>query len=185
MIHGRAAANTIGQGVAARTIPCTLVLAALTGTLQHALTAAGFTSLFATFVSAAALGAICTVLAYPLKTSPTVRAVPAFCGALLPSLAVAESLLNLVGQSPNAELQLATALLSTLSIGAGLVLSSSVGTPFVNRAAAKFQRRPETTLGRGRHEADAVVCSIGCRHGAEPFVRAVAAVARIPPRSRP
>ncbi|MDO4919607.1 threonine/serine exporter family protein [Kocuria sp.] len=132
-----AAANTIGQGVAARMIPYTLVLAALTGTLQHALTAAGFTALFATFVSAAVLGAICTILAYPLKTSSTVLAVPAFCGALLPSLAVADSLLNLVGQTPDAGLQLATALLSTLSIGAGLVLGSYVGTPFVKRAAAR------------------------------------------------
>lgn len=132
-----AAANTISQGVAARMIPYTLVLAALTGTLQHALTAVGFTALFATFIAAAALGTVCTIIAYPLKTSPTVLAVPAFCGALLPSLAVAEALLNLVGQSPNAGLQLATALLSTLSIGAGLVLGAYVGTPFVRRASSR------------------------------------------------
>lgn len=132
-----AAANAFGQGVAARMIPIVVALAGVTSVFQHVLTEAGFTGLFATFVASAGLGILCTLVAFPLRTAATVLAVPAFCGALLPSLSVAESLLNLVGQSPNAGLQVATALLSTLSIGAGLVLGTYLATPTVRRHAAR------------------------------------------------
>lgn len=132
-----AGANAIGQSVSVRMVPIAVVAAGGASAFQGMFLAAGFTSLFATFLAAVFLGMLSTILAYPLKTSATVLEVPAFCGALLPSLAVAESLLNVVGQSPNSGLQLATALLSTLSIGAGLVLGGYFVTPVVRRAASR------------------------------------------------
>lgn len=135
-----ALANAVGQGAAGRTMPMIAVAAAVTSCAQRAFLAFGFTALFATFAAATVLGVICTLAAARMRTAVLVLAVPAYCGALLPALAVAYSLLNLVAGTPQAGYDFATAMLSTLGIGAGLVLGTQLATPSVRRLVARHHQ---------------------------------------------
>ncbi len=136
---GAALANAVGQGASGRMMPMIAVAAAATALAQRAFLDLGFSALFATFAAAAVLGAICTLAAARMRTAVLVLAVPAYCGALLPALAVAYSLLNLVAGAPQAGYDFAIALLSTLAIGAGLVLGTLAATPTVRRLVARQQ----------------------------------------------
>ena len=138
-----ALANGIVQGTTARALPFIAVAALLTSACQRFFLSIDFGQLFATFAAATVLGIVCTLAAARLRTAVTVLAVPAFCGALLPALAVADSLLNLVAGTSGAQQDFLLALLITLAIGAGLVLGTYSSTPLVRRlASARSARLP-------------------------------------------
>lgn len=134
-----ALANAVGQGAAGRMLPMIAVASAVTACVQRAFVGLGFSALFATFAAATVLGVICTLAAARMRTAVLVLAVPAYCGALLPALTVAYSLLNLVAGTPQAGYEFATAMFSTLAIGAGLVLGTLVATPTVRRLVTREQ----------------------------------------------
>ncbi len=123
-----AGANCVAQGSGARVIPVAAVASACSLVVLRTGLHLGLSNTEATFVAATVLGAVCTWWAARQHTSSTVYAVPAFCGALLPALPVADSLLSLVARESNSGWRLILAILSTLAIGAGLVLGALLAT---------------------------------------------------------
>jgi uncharacterized membrane protein YjjB (DUF3815 family) len=95
----------------------------------------------ATFLVATLLGALSTVIAARLRVSATAIAVPAFCGSLLPSLAVASALLNVMAGTGGAALDVVGSVSTTLAIGAGLVLGSLLATPGARRSLRRRAKR--------------------------------------------
>ena len=135
-----ASANSIAQGSTARMIPATIGVALVGNLSLFALRQLGLPLMGATFVAATLLGALSTVAAARLRTAATVIAVPAFCGSLLPSLAVASSLLNFLAGNDGAEVDFVFSMLTTLAIGAGLVLGSLLATPGARRWLRRTKR---------------------------------------------
>jgi uncharacterized membrane protein YjjB (DUF3815 family) len=115
---------------------------ALVGTVSlFVLKAVGVPLLAATFLVATLLGALGTVVAARLRVSATAIAVPAFCGSLLPSLAVASALLNSMAGTDGATGAFVGAMATTLAIGAGLVLGSLLATPQARRHLRRRAKR--------------------------------------------
>jgi uncharacterized membrane protein YjjB (DUF3815 family) len=135
-----ASANSIAQGSTARMIPITIGVALVGNLSLFTLRHLGLPLMGATFVAATLLGALSTVAAARLRTAATVIAVPAFCGSLLPSLAVASSLLNFMAGNDGAEVDFVFSMLTTLAIGAGLVLGSLLATPGARRWLRRAKR---------------------------------------------
>jgi len=135
-----ASANSIAQGSTARMIPITIGVALVGNLSLFTLRQLGLPLMGATFVAATLLGALSTVAAARLRTAATVIAVPAFCGSLLPSLAVASSLLNFMAGNDGAEVDFVFSMLTTLAIGAGLVLGSLLATPGARRWLRRAKR---------------------------------------------
>jgi uncharacterized membrane protein YjjB (DUF3815 family) len=69
-----------------------------------------------------------------------VIAVPAFCGALLPGVAVSNALLGFMAGSYGAPLDFVGAVCMALAIGAGLVLGGLLATPEPLRALRRNRR---------------------------------------------
>jgi uncharacterized membrane protein YjjP (DUF1212 family)/uncharacterized membrane protein YjjB (DUF3815 family) len=136
-----AGATGITQGANARVMPIAIAVA-LVGTVSlWILKAAGIPLLAATFLVATLLGALGTVVAARLRVSATAIAVPAFCGSLLPSLAVASALLNSMAGTDGATGAFVGAMATTLAIGAGLVLGSLLATPQARRHLRRRSKR--------------------------------------------
>ncbi|GAA0961964.1 threonine/serine exporter family protein [Frigoribacterium faeni] len=128
-----ASANAVAQGSSARVIPVTIGVALVGNLSLFTLRTLGLPLMGATFLAATLLGALSTIAAARLRTAATVIAVPAFCGSLLPSLAVASALLNVMSGTDGAEVDFVFSMLTTLAIGAGLVLGSLLATPGARR----------------------------------------------------
>ncbi|MBO1755955.1 threonine/serine exporter family protein [Allobranchiibius sp. CTAmp26] len=156
-----ASANCIAQGSAARVIPAAALACVLAQLVLRGCLHAGLGNTEATFLAATALGAACTWWAARQHTSATVYAVPAFCGALLPALPVADSLLNLVAHTPNSGWRLAIAVLSTLSIGAGLVMGGLLATGGARRVVRSRVRSLDTAIERPERTVESPVPSVG------------------------
>lgn len=136
-----AGATGITQGANARVMPVAIAVALVGTTSLWLLKAAGVPLLAATFLVATLLGALGTVVAARLRVSATAIAVPAFCGSLLPSLAVASALLNSMAGTAGATGAFVGAMATTLAIGAGLVLGSLLATPQARRHLRRRAKR--------------------------------------------
>ncbi|KDP89873.1 MULTISPECIES: threonine/serine exporter family protein [Clavibacter] len=136
-----AGATGITQGANARVMPVAIAVAIVGTTALYLLKAAGVPLLAGTFLVATLLGALGTVVAARLRVSATAIAVPAFCGSLLPSLAVASALLNSMAGTSGATGAFVGAMATTLAIGAGLVLGSLLATPQARRHLRRRAKR--------------------------------------------
>ena len=136
-----AGATGITQGANARVMPVAIAVALVGTASLYVLKAAGVPLLAATFLVATLLGALGTVVAARLRVSATAIAVPAFCGSLLPSLAVASALLNSMAGTSGATGAFVGAMATTLAIGAGLVLGSLLATPQARRHLRRRSKR--------------------------------------------
>ncbi|KZC94486.1 hypothetical protein AWH51_13275 [Clavibacter tessellarius] len=136
-----AGATGITQGANARVMPVAIAVALVGTTSLYVLRTAGVPLLAGTFLVATLLGALGTVVAARLRVSATAIAVPAFCGSLLPSLAVASALLNSMAGTSGATGAFVGAMATTLAIGAGLVLGSLLATPQARRHLRRRSKR--------------------------------------------
>lgn len=170
-----ASANSIAQGSTARMIPITIGVALVGNLSLFTLRQLGLPLMGATFVAATLLGALSTVAAARLRTAATVIAVPAFCGSLLPSLAVASSLLNFMAGTDGAEVDFVFSMLTTLAIGAGLVLGNLLATP----GARRWLRRTKRVRVQSVH-TDTTPISVIAAPGAAPAAAPAPAPAPAP-----
>jgi len=136
-----ASATAVTQGANARVVPAAIAVALVGTVVVWSLKTLGVPLLGATFVTATLLGALSTVAAARLRVSATAIAVPAFCGSLLPSLAVASALLNFMAGTDGAEVDFVASMLTTLAIGAGLVLGNLLATPGARRYLRRRTKR--------------------------------------------
>ena len=136
-----AAATAVTQGANARVVPVSIAVAIVGTVSLWSLKQLGLPLLGATFLVAVVLGALSTVVAARLKVSATAIAVPAFCGSLLPSLAVASALLNFMAGTDGAAVDFVASMSTTLAIGAGLVLGSLLATPGARRYLRRRTKR--------------------------------------------
>lgn len=157
-----ASANAVAQGSSARMIPITIGVALVGNLSLFTLRLLGVPLMGATFLAAILLGALSTVAAARLRTAATVIAVPAFCGSLLPSLAVASALLNFMSGTEGAEVDFVFSMLTTLAIGAGLVLGNLLATP----GARRWLRRRKKVYVQSLH-SDTTPINIVVAHDAE------------------
>ncbi|RDI68100.1 threonine/serine exporter family protein [Nocardia pseudobrasiliensis] len=141
-----AAANAFAQGATARVVPIAMAAAVFTQVILQLCARAHIGLQLSLMLGAAILGAICTWTAARLRISPASIIVPAFCGALLPSLAVAHSLLRFIGHAPGSGVSFALAVLTTLAIGAGLVLGNFVATGGARRMVGMRTRIRSASL---------------------------------------
>ena len=136
-----AGANCFVWGASARVIPIAMGASLLSALVLHGLMMLGdVPRLGSTFLAATVLGALSTVIAVRLRTSPAVIAVPAFCGSLLPGLAVSSALLDFMAGAPGASLAFVAAVLVALGIGAGLVLGNLIAAPGARRYLRRSKR---------------------------------------------
>jgi uncharacterized membrane protein YjjP (DUF1212 family)/uncharacterized membrane protein YjjB (DUF3815 family) len=135
-----AAANCFVQGASARVIPVAVVFSLVAAVSLWALKQAGLPLLGATFIAAIVLGVLSTIAAARMRTAVAAIAVPAFCGALLPGVAVSNALLGFMAGSTGAALDFVAAVLVALGIGAGLVLGGLLATPGARRALRRNRR---------------------------------------------
>jgi len=136
-----AGVNCFVWGASARVIPIAMGASLLSALVLHGLmNAFEVPRLGATFLAATVLGALSTVVAVRLRTSPAVIAVPAFCGSLLPGLAVSSALLDFMAGAPGASLAFVAAVLVALGIGAGLVLGNLIAAPGARRYLRRSKR---------------------------------------------
>ncbi|MFI5780618.1 threonine/serine exporter ThrE family protein [Nocardia sp. NPDC051570] len=141
-----AAANAFAQGATARVVPISMAAAVFTQLVVQLCARAHIGLLLSLMLGAAALGAVSTWTAARLRISPASIIVPAFCGALLPSLAVSYSLLMFIGHSPGSGVSFAFSVLTTLAIGAGLVLGNFVATGGARRMVSMRTRIRSASL---------------------------------------
>jgi len=135
-----AAANCFVQQTSARVIPVAVVFSVAAGAFLWALRQFGLPLLGATFVAAVLLGVLSTIAAARMRTAVAAIAVPAFCGALLPGVAVSNALLNFMSGTSTAALDFVSAVTVALAIGAGLVLGGLFATPGARRALRRARR---------------------------------------------
>ena len=135
-----AAANCFVQQASARVIPVAVVFSVAAGAFLWALRQFGLPLLGATFVAAVLLGVLSTIAAARMRTAVAAIAVPAFCGALLPGVAVSNALLNFMSGTSTAALDFVSAVTVALAIGAGLVLGGLFATPGARRALRRARR---------------------------------------------
>jgi uncharacterized membrane protein YjjB (DUF3815 family) len=135
-----AGANCFVQQASARVIPVAVVFSVAAGAALWALRQAGLPLLGATFLAAVLLGVLSTYAAVRMRTAVAAIAVPAFCGALLPGVAVSNALLNFMSGSSSAALDFVAAVSVALGIGAGLVLGGLFATPGARRALRRTRR---------------------------------------------
>ncbi|TDT65300.1 threonine/serine exporter family protein [Frigoribacterium sp. PhB116] len=136
-----ASATAVTQGANARVVPVAIGVALVGTVTLWCLKQLEVPLLGATFLVATLLGALSTVIAARLRVSATAIAVPAFCGSLLPSLAVASALLNVMAGTGGAALDVVGSVSTTLAIGAGLVLGSLLATPGARRSLRRRAKR--------------------------------------------
>jgi len=135
-----AAANCFVQQASARVIPVAVVFSVLSGAALRILRELGMPLLGATFLAAVLLGVLSTIAAARMRTAVAAIAVPAFCGALLPGVAVSSALLNFMSGSSSAALDFVAAVSVALAIGAGLVLGGLFATPGARRALRRARK---------------------------------------------
>ncbi|PZE64324.1 threonine/serine exporter ThrE family protein [Curtobacterium sp. MCBD17_021] len=135
-----AGANCFVQQASARVIPVAVVLSVAAGAALWQLKAFGLPLLGATFVASVLLGVLSTYAAVRMRTAVAAIAVPAFCGALLPGVAVSNALLNVMSGSSSSVLDFGSAVTVALAIGAGLVLGGLFATPGARRALRRGRR---------------------------------------------
>ncbi|KAA8885678.1 threonine/serine exporter family protein [Nocardia colli] len=135
-----AAANAFAQGATARVVPIAMAVAVFTQLIVQLCARAHIGLQLSLMLGAAILGALSTWTAARLRISPASIVVPAFCGALLPSLLVAHSLLQFIGHAPGSGVAFAFSVLTTLAIGAGLVLGNIVATGGARRMVSTRTR---------------------------------------------
>ncbi|GAA3341151.1 hypothetical protein GCM10017714_23900 [Curtobacterium pusillum] len=135
-----AAANCFVQQASARVIPVAVVFSVAAGAALRGLRELGIPLLGATFLAAVLLGVLATIAAARMRTAVAAISVPAFCGALLPGVAVSNALLNVMSGSSSAALDFVAAVSVALAIGAGLVLGGLVATPGARRALRRSRR---------------------------------------------
>ena len=136
-----AGANCLVAGAGARVIPIAMGASLLSASALYCFSALlGMPRLAATFLAATILGALSTVVAARLRTAPAVIAVPAFCGSLLPGIAVSSALLEFMAGTPGASITFVAAVLVALGIGAGLVLGNLIATPGARRYLRRSKR---------------------------------------------
>ncbi|MCS6577547.1 MULTISPECIES: threonine/serine ThrE exporter family protein [Curtobacterium] len=135
-----AGANCFVQQASARVIPVTVVFSVAAGASLWGLRQLGLPLLGATFLAAVLLGVLSTYAAVRMRTAVAAIAVPAFCGALLPGVAVSDALLNFMSGSSSAALDFVAAVSVALGIGAGLVLGGLFATPGARRALRRTRR---------------------------------------------
>ncbi|WP_181419507.1 MULTISPECIES: threonine/serine exporter family protein [unclassified Curtobacterium] len=135
-----AGANCFVQQASARVIPVAVVLSVAAGAALWQLKAFGLPLLGATFLASVLLGVLSTYAAVRMRTAVAAIAVPAFCGALLPGVAVSNALLNVMSGSSSSVLDFGSAVTVALAIGAGLVLGGLFATPGARRALRRGRR---------------------------------------------
>ena len=135
-----AAANCFVQQASARVIPVAVVFSVAAGAALWELKQLGIPLLGATFIASVLLGVLATVAAARMRTAVAAIAVPAFCGALLPGVAVSNALLNVMSGASGAALDFVSAVSVALAIGAGLVLGGLFATPGARRALRRGRR---------------------------------------------
>lgn len=135
-----AGANCFVQQASARVIPVAVVFSVAAGASLWGLRQLGLPLLGATFLAAVLLGVLSTYAAARMRTAVAAIAVPAFCGALLPGVAVSNALLNFMSGSSSAALDFVAAVSVALGIGAGLVLGGLFATPGARRALRRTRR---------------------------------------------
>ncbi|AFU02973.1 threonine/serine ThrE exporter family protein [Nocardia brasiliensis] len=141
-----AGANAFAQGATARVVPISIAAAVFAQMIVQLCARAHIGLQLSLMLGAAMLGAVGTWTAARLRISPASIIVPAFCGALLPSLAVAHSLLQFIGHTPGSGMSVALSVLTTLAIGAGLVLGDIVATGRARRMVSMRTRIPSANL---------------------------------------
>ncbi|MBP1301567.1 MULTISPECIES: threonine/serine exporter ThrE family protein [unclassified Curtobacterium] len=135
-----AAANCFVQQASARVIPVAVVFSVTAGAFLWELRHLGMPLLGATFIASVLLGVLSTIAAARMRTAVAAIAVPAFCGALLPGVAVSDALLHFMSGASGAALDFVAAVSVALGIGAGLVLGGLVATPGARRALRRARR---------------------------------------------
>lgn len=135
-----AGANCFVQGASARVIPVAVVFSVIAASCLYAFKSIGLPLLGATFLASVVLGALSTVAAARMRTAVATIAVPAFCGALLPGVAVSNALLEFMAGSSGAAIGFVAAVLVALGIGAGLVLGGLLATPGARRSLRRSRR---------------------------------------------
>ncbi len=135
-----AGANCFVQQASARVIPVAVVFSVAAAASLWGLRQLGLPLLGATFIAAVLLGVLSTYAAVRMRTAVAAIAVPAFCGALLPGVAVSNALLNFMSGSSSAALDFVAAVSVALGIGAGLVLGGLFATPGARRALRRTRR---------------------------------------------
>ncbi|KQS06074.1 hypothetical protein ASG04_16005 [Curtobacterium sp. Leaf183] len=135
-----AAANCFVQQASARVIPVAVVFSVAAGASLWGLRQLGLPLLGATFLAAVLLGVLSTYAAVRMRTAVSAISVPAFCGALLPGVAVSNALLNFMSGTSSAALDFVAAVSVALGIGAGLVLGGLFATPGARRALRRTRR---------------------------------------------
>ncbi|WIB36237.1 threonine/serine exporter family protein [Curtobacterium sp. MCJR17_043] len=145
-----AGANCFVQQASARVIPVAVVLSVAAGAALWQLKAFGLPLLGATFLASVLLGVLSTYAAVRMRTAVAAIAVPAFCGALLPGVAVSNALLNVMSGSSSSVLDFGSAVTVALAIGAGLVLGGLFATPGGTSRPASRPPHP-CALGAQRH----------------------------------
>ncbi|MFC9438740.1 threonine/serine exporter ThrE family protein, partial [Nocardia sp. NPDC057030] len=141
-----AAANAFAQGATARVVPISMAVAVFTQLIVQLCARAHIGLQLSLMLGAAILGALSTWTAARLRISPASIVVPAFCGALLPSLTVAHSLLQFISHAPGSGVAFAFSVLTTLAIGAGLVLGNIVATGGARRMVSTRTRIRSASL---------------------------------------
>jgi uncharacterized membrane protein YjjP (DUF1212 family)/uncharacterized membrane protein YjjB (DUF3815 family) len=135
-----AAANCFVQQASARIIPVAVVFSVASAALLWVLKQTNLPLIGSTFLASVFLGVLATVAAARMRTAVAVIAVPAFCGALLPGVAVSNALLNFMSGSSTAAVDFVAAVSVALAIGAGLVLGGLFATPGARRALRRSRR---------------------------------------------
>lgn len=152
-----AGANCFVQGATARIIPIAMGASLLSASALYLFSGVlGMPRLAATFIAATILGALSTVVAARLRTSPAVIAVPAFCGSLLPGIAVSSALLEFMAGTPGASLSFVAAVLVALGIGAGLVLGNLIATPGARRYLRRSKRAEVHSVNTDTRSLDVI-----------------------------
>ncbi len=157
-----AAANAFAQGATARVVPISMAAAIFTQLMVQLCARAHIGLQLSLMLGAALLGALGTWTAARLRISSASVIVPAFCGALLPSLTVAHSLLQFIAHSPGSGVSFAFSVLTTLAIGAGLVLGNIIANGGARRMvsmrtrirSASLDTEPQPTVAEANRQLD-------------------------------
>jgi uncharacterized membrane protein YjjP (DUF1212 family)/uncharacterized membrane protein YjjB (DUF3815 family) len=134
-----AGANCFVQQASARVIPVAVVFSVCAAIALWALRQLDLPLIGATFLASVLLGVLSTIAAARMRTAVAAIAVPAFCGALLPGVAVSNALLKFMSGS-NSALDFVGAVSVALAIGAGLVLGGLFATPGARRALRRARK---------------------------------------------
>lgn len=139
-----ALANAFAMGSPLKTLPLISVAAVLAQLVQQFCLLNGLGPVLSPLSGAVILGVLGLYFSAKLRLSESSIVVPAFCGALLPALPVAQALLKMIGQKNGAVGQFVLAVGTTMAIGVGLVLGNLLMSGSARKTVHKTRLRSTT-----------------------------------------